>query len=273
LWGVWARVSRPPDPRVATARTQTELGEHEAAFRTYQEVLKDRPDSVEIPELQADAAMAWLRNFRVTVGEGQKAEDIAGPPLAEIIRTLEAALARSGGRRPRAGDILAHLGWAHWLNQRIAAKEFGSAAERALRQSLTVDPTNVFGQAMLGGWLLQTHGDSTDAIRHLDAAEKTNQHRQFVRDMQLGGMIYNDEPGVPAALMRVANQMRIQGETMAPRQRSRILGYFRPSNEAQVKEMLSAVPPDDAWATFQWLDNSDDARRREFVHARVQELR
>jgi tetratricopeptide (TPR) repeat protein len=279
LWMFWTPGTPPADPRLATARTQTELGEHQSAFRSYGEVLKTGPANPAVMDLQATAAMAWLRDFSVTVGEGQKAEDIAGPPLAEIIGVLEAALARTGGRGPRAGDILAHLGWAHWLNQHLAFKEFGPAAERDLRQSLTVDPTNVFAHAMLGNWLLQTHGDTAEALRHFAAAEETKQQRPLLRQMQLGGMISNQDPGMPAAVMRVVNQMRINGETIAGRYRSRVLTYFRPGNRDELQEMLSAVPPGDAWATFLWLDDpppGDDLKyegfHREFIHARVLEL-
>ncbi len=279
LWRMWKPGTPPADPRLATAQTQTELGEHRSAFQTYREILKSGRDNPAVMDLQATAAMAWLRDFSVTIGEGQKAEDIAGPPLAEIISVLEAALARTGDRGPRAGDILAHLGWAHWLNQRLAYKEFGPAAERALRQSLAVDPTNAFAHAMLGNWLLQTHGDTAEAFRHFDAAEKTKQQRPLLRQMQLGGMIYNQDSGIPAAIMRVVNQMRINGEPISERYHSRVMTYFRPGNNGELQEMLSAVPPTDAWATFLWLDNpspGDDMKyegfRREFIHARVLEL-
>jgi hypothetical protein len=279
LWRFRAPGAPPPDPRLATARTQSELGEHQSAFQTYREILKSGPSDPAVMDLQADAAMEWVRNFSVTVGEGQKAEDIAGPPLAEIIGVLEAALARTGGRGPRAGDILAHLGWAHWLNQHIAYKEFGPAAERALRQSLVVDSTNVFAHAMLGNWLLQNHGDTAEALRHFDAAEKTGLQRPLLRQMQLGGMIYNQNPGIPAALMRVVNQMRINGETLTPRYSSRVMSSFRPGNDEEMQQLLSAVPPADAWATYLWLDSpapGDDMKyegfRREYIHARVLEL-
>ena len=100
--------------------------------------------------------MRWLENFHVIAGEGQKAEDIAGPALASIQPVLDAALARTNGRGSRAADLLAHMGWTHWLNQRLAQKEFGSAAERDLRHALSIDPSNVFALSMLGNWLLQT---------------------------------------------------------------------------------------------------------------------
>jgi tetratricopeptide (TPR) repeat protein len=277
LWGLWrlgGRGGLPADPRLATARTQSELGEFQSAFRTYGEILSTTPHAVAVQDLQADAAMAWVRDFRVTVPEGQTAEEIAGPPLAGIIGVLEAALARTDGRGRRAGDILAHLGWAHWLNGHIAAKEFGPAAERSLRRSLSADPDNVFAHAMLGNWLLQNHGDTAEALRHFEAAEKSNHERPLLRTMQLGAMIYNQQPGIPSALMRVANQMRRNNEPVSERNRSRILSYFRPGNRVELSEMLSAVPPQEAWETFLWLDNSapQGDLRREFIHARVLEL-
>jgi hypothetical protein len=55
--------------------------------------------------------------------------------------------------------------------------------------------------------------------------------------------------------------------------------YFRPGSGDQLTEMLSAVPPGDAWATFLWLDlpsPGDEMKyeglRRKFIHARVLEL-
>ena len=38
----------PVDPRLATARTQTELGEHRSAFQTYRDILKTAPDAPEV---------------------------------------------------------------------------------------------------------------------------------------------------------------------------------------------------------------------------------
>jgi hypothetical protein len=223
--------------------------------------------------------MAWLRDFRVTVAEGQRPEDIAGPPLAEIIGVLEAALARTGGHGPRAGDVLAHLGWAHWLNRHIAQNEFGDAAERTMRQALAVDPDNVFAHAMLGNWLLQTHGDVAEALRHFDAAEKTQKERALVRQMELGGLLSREDPAIPPALMRALNQMRKNGEPITDRIRWRALAYFRPGNREEVRAMLTAVPAREAWETFEWLDRrspEDDSRyegfRREYIHALVLEI-
>ena len=179
-----------------TARTQTNQAEYESAFKTYQDALKLEPTNRTALDGQVNAAMLWLQDFHAIVGEGQKAEDIAGPPLSEIMSVLDAGLARTPGLGARAADILAHLGWAHWLNQHIAQKEFGPAAEQDLRRALTLDPTNVYANAMLGNWLLENHGSLDEALHRFELAVKTNQQRPLVRTMQLGGMIYNEAPGV-----------------------------------------------------------------------------
>lgn len=264
---------------LATVRTQIDQAQYESAFRTSHDVLAIDAGNRAATDLQEDAAMLWLRNFHVLIPEGRKAQDLAGPPLAEIMSVLEAGLARTNSRGLRAADLLAHLGWAHWLNEHIAEKEFG-AAERGLRQALSIDPGNVYANAMLGDWLLQTHGSLDEALRHFDVAFNTRKERSFVRRMQVGGMIYNFEPGVRRALAQVANQMRINSEPIDERDKGRILSNYSTTvnSEDELRETLSAVAPNDSWATFLWLEgqpargSDSDRMRREFIHASILEL-
>ena len=51
-----------------------------------------------------------------------------------------------------------------------------------------MDGSNVFAHVMLGNWLLQTHGDVDEALRHFDVAMKMGKEREFVRQLQLGGL-------------------------------------------------------------------------------------
>ncbi len=267
------------DPRIvqlmATARTQTSLGAHERAFRTYEEVLKLAPTDPAALDGEVDAAMRWAENFRVTISEGQRPEDVAGPPISTILNALEAGLARAGEAGPRAATILAHIGWARWLNRHIAAKEFGPEAEQALRRALEIDPSNVFANAMLGNWLLQNGGSVEKALARFDAAVRTGQERPLVRAMQLGVLTDSLQPGITAAAVRLANQMRAGGESMTARLKRRILQNFNATmyGEAQLEEALTAVPPADGWATFEWLDEDHSQRPevREYIHARYLE--
>ncbi len=264
-----------------TAKTQITEAEYEPAFKTYGEVLKLEPGNRIAMDRQVDAAMLWLQNFHVLIGEGQKAEDLAGPSLSEIMSVLDAELARTKERGERAADIFAHLGWAHWLNQHIAQREFGPAAEQDLHRALTLDPRNVYANAMLGNWLLQNHGSFHEALQHFAVALNSNKQRPLVREMQLGGLISNFDPGARRELIRVANQMRINSEAMDEWYKHRILSNYSPMNSyGELMETLSAVPSNEAWATFQWLDdkqatgNEMEAQRiqHEFIQASIAEI-
>ena len=269
------------EAQLATARSQAGRGEYESAFRSSQKVVDEHRENGAAVDLQTDVAMGWVRNFHVLVPEGKKAEDLAGPALAELIGVLDAALARTTEKGSRAADILAHLGWAHWLNQKIAHKELGPAAERDLREALKLDPSNVYANAMLGNWMIQSNRSTDEALQHFEGAVKAGKERPFVRQMQLGAMTYNDEPRIAQALIQVVNDMRQNGEPIEDPYKRRTLTAFSPIRTMdELKQTLSAVPPDDAWATFEWLDgpvdegsDANDRRlRHDFIKAIILEV-
>jgi tetratricopeptide (TPR) repeat protein len=266
---------------LATGKTQAERGEYEPAFHSYQELLKVDPTNRIAQDRQVDAAMGWVEDFHVIAPEGGSSEKLAATQLDEITPVLDAGLARANGQVPRAADILAHLGWAHWLNQKLAQREFGESAERDLRAALKLDPSNVFAHAMMGNWLMQTGGSTEEALAHFRTAVDRNQARPLVRRMQLGVLIYPRDPESRVALIRVANDMRRSGESLTDGERSRVLTSYSPTvNSAEeLWATLSAVPPDDAWATYLWLvsgrtyggDADFQRLQNDFIHAIVLE--
>jgi tetratricopeptide (TPR) repeat protein len=233
-------------------------------------------------EQQLNTAMRWLENFEVTVVEGRKLEDLAGALLDEITPVLDAGLARTSGPPSRVADIQAHIGWSRWLNNKLADRGETGAAERDLRQALVTDPSNVFAHAMLGNVMMQTGGQTEEALRHFRIAGEQNRERPFVRRLELGVMIYPHDGETRLELIRVANEIRRNGEPLDARERSRILTTYNPTvNSAEeIKAALSAVPPADAWATYIWLDEpmtrpSDvdyQRLRHDFVQANLLEI-
>jgi tetratricopeptide (TPR) repeat protein len=263
---------------MATGQSQSARGEYESAFRTYQSLLKIDPGNQNAIDEQLNAAMRWLQNFRVVEANGVKVEDVAAALLAEILPVLDAGLARAERTR-RAADILAHSGWAHWLNQRIAQREFGRAAERDLREALKIDQSNVFANAMLGSWIMQSGGRTSESLRHFKIADQENREREFVRRLQLGAMIYPRDSDTQSALIQIANEMRRNGETLEDRQKQRILTSYNPgmNTAGQLKVTLSALPPNEAWATYLWLDESKEPTaeqqvRRDYIQASLLEV-
>jgi len=259
-----------------TAGAQAEQTEYESAFESYQQILQLDSGNKAAQDGQVDAAMRWLENFHVLAPEGQKPEEVAAPQLVQLKGVLEAGLARTTGKDARAADILAHLGWAHYMNEKIAFKEFGNA-ERYFRQALAIAPTNVYGSAFLGSWLLQTGGDRAQALSHLQTGLATNQERSLVRSMQLGGLYHNDAPGMRGELVKALNGMRANQEPLDRSLQGRLSYLYSStvSTAAELREALTAVPAEDAWETYLWLNPErpgDSTVERDFVQANLTEI-
>jgi tetratricopeptide (TPR) repeat protein len=266
----------------ATAKTEADRGEYESAFKTYQDLLKTDPGNRAARDQQVDVAMGWLDDFHVIASDGGDLESLAGTRLSEIIPVLDAGLAKANGQRPRAADILAHIGWAHWLNQKLAHREFGPRAERDLRLALQLDPVNVFAHAMLGNWIMQTGGRTEEALMHFRIAVEGNRARPLVRQMQMGVLVYPRDRETRTAVIRLANEMRRNGEPIDDQEKNRILTAYDPTvNSAEeLSETLSAVPANEAWPTYLWLDtrstdgaNLDYQRlEHDFIYASILEI-
>jgi tetratricopeptide (TPR) repeat protein len=260
------------DAKMALAQAQVQQQDYSSAVASYGEVLKDDAAYGPALDAQLNAAELWVENFHVLAREDQDASALAGAALDQAMPVLEAGLTRSKGTQ--AADVQAHIGWAHWLNQKIAEREFGPAAEQNLRAALVLDPQNVYANAMLGNWLLQNHGNLAEATHDLDVAVATGKVRPFVRGMQLGGLIYLDEKGARAAQVRVANEMRKAGETLDEDDKGRVLSFcFNPTTTEydELVESLTAVPADEEWKTYLWLDDrSDDPDSQRLVHEFIQ---
>jgi tetratricopeptide (TPR) repeat protein len=260
-----------------TAHTQIERADYQTAFQSYQQALNLAPKNGSALDGQVDASMLWLENFHAIAPEGQKAEDIAASILPQIGTVLDAGLARTSGKDARAADIVAHLGWLHWLNEKIAHREFGNA-ERCFAQALGIEPSNVYAHAFLGNWLLQTNGDSAAAIKHFQIALAASSHRELVRRMQLGGLFENDAPGMRVEFIKALNQVRLNHEPLDKDLRDRTSYLYSPTvNDArELHDALTAVPPDEAWQTFLWLNperpGESDSALRDFIHASLAEI-
>jgi tetratricopeptide (TPR) repeat protein len=265
----------------ALAESQLKQGEYQASIATYDSIIKGNSLSSPALKAQLDTTMAWVEDFHVTASEGDDPSQLARPDLDRILAILEAGLTQTSG--PAAADVQAHLGWAHWLNRKIAEREFGPAAENNFRAALATDPSNVYANAMLAHWLLQTGGSFAEANSHFKVALATGKVRPFVRRLQIGGLTNDERPGARTELIRTVNDMRIGNEALDEETKLRILSYaFDPPSTRPVEltESLSAVPPDETLKTYNWLDDAapDDSYqspqrvKRDYVAASILEI-
>jgi hypothetical protein len=113
---------------------------------------------------------------------------------------------------------------------------------------------------MLGQWMLQNGGDFPTAVQHLQAAAATGQASPFVRELQIAGLTDNDDQkGARAELMRIASAMRAGSENLDSDDKRQIFNAccnITINRHAELAESLSAVPAQDAWLTYLWLEDS-----------------
>lgn len=264
--------------KIEFAASQRGQKQYQAALRTYQEILKDDPLNQTAHDAELDTAMTWVEEFSLYVQEGKEEADLAASALDEILPVLSSGLAEQKGTR--LADLEAHLGWAHFLNAKMAQRENDSVAVGDWNLAMATDPTNVYAHAMLGNWMLETRGDLSQVVNHFQTAIRSGRARPFVRRLELGGLLDLEMPGARAEIMRVANEMRTAGEVLDPELKRRIAGWcFDPvvNDHKQIAEVLGAVSKSDAWQTYLWLradsgpDDNRDLERR-FIHANLLEV-
>jgi hypothetical protein len=270
----WWNLGRQSRSMLAAAQRQEDLGEYSAAFDTLGDILKNEPRNTQALHARLDVAMLWIEDTRVPL---HNVEDYA--PQAKIVfdrltPVLEAGL--GNGKDYRAADVVAHLGWLNVLKWRIVGED--GIMDAHLRRALEMDPGNVYANAMMGEFILLVHDSLDEAKAHFATALKAGHGKIFVRGCQLEGMIFNDSPGVPAELVRVANEMRKNGEPIGDGDRYRIYdSYSEAISNNDLLDVVSAVPPDDSMAMFQWVSRPESnlgpsgLLERRFIEANIDE--
>ena len=270
----WWTQGRQSKSMFATALKQEDLGEYPAAFDTLTEILKNKPGDIAALHARLDVTMLWIEDTWAPLHDSEEYAKQERPIFDRMTPVLEAGLGTS--KDYRAADVVAHLGWLNLLKWKIVGED--GRMEELIRRALEMDPGNVYANAMMGDLMLQTGGSVTEARAHFDAALKTGKVKNFVRSCQLESMMYNDSPGVRGELIRVANQMRKDNDPLSDSNKGRIHSYFSPTmdSDAELHEVVMAVPPDEAWATYQWVsppesDSGYNAQEARFIQARIDE--
>jgi tetratricopeptide (TPR) repeat protein len=228
-------------------------GDYQAAFNSFKHALDLDPIDRRAQERQTEAAMLWLEDFDPTPQDpapNQSVTDTANLALPVFDKGLV------GARGPAAADILAHVGWANFLRYREGVKE-GVTVEENFRQALERDPNNVYGHAMWGFWILWRGGELDAANQHFSAAVASGRKKEYARDLQLAALSYRHDNETDAEELRVANEMRKNGEPVSDRQCHDILDDTigeRLGMHNKLAVILSVLPAKETQATFDWLN-------------------
>ncbi len=209
--------------------------------------------------------MAWLDDIRVSKGE--MFSDIAN----RVVPALDRGVANSSG--VRKADLLAHIGWANFLQLRSGT--FDLDIEAKYRDALESDPANPFAHAMWGHWLIVNGNHLKEAQQHFAAAVKSGRERPIVRELQIAALEWVSEDEEKIELIRVCNEMRENNESLSEEERVRVLSNTDfLYQDMSLSQLARILPADEQSATYRWLLRGFDVEQsnyRSFALARLAE--
>ena len=204
----------------------------------------------QLREAQEDLAMEWLRNVRVSPDRGETLSGVA----QKLLPVLNTGIV--SGAPERKADLLAHLGWAHFLMYRDNRTEFNP--ELQYKQALQADQQNVYAHAFSAHWQLwQGRAPALkEANRHFAAALATNKARDQVRHLQFAAYVNLGQAG-DLELLRLFNEMRKNKEPIDDAAKNRLWNVYwsvcPPRTTVAFDSVLKAIPIAEHMETFQTL--------------------
>jgi len=246
--------------------------DYPAAFASFKHASELDPIDRKAQEQETKAAMLWLETAHGT--PTRSFTDTANQLLPVLDRSLASA------KGTAAADILAHIAWANFLRYRDGARE-GVNVDGSLERALAIDKTNPYAHAIFGFWILWQGGSVDSANTHFAVALASGRERAYVRSLQIAALNNRQQDDTDTASLRVANDMRKNGESMSQDERSLALfNVFkvRLHYHDELVAMLSVLPPADAEATVNWLSDgatdiwSEKGDARRFVVANLREV-
>lgn len=252
VWGVGKYLSTRAESRknvaalLATAEEQQKARDYSAAWESLNRAAQLDADAVQTA--QVNLAMAWLED--VHLGENQKFSDVTGK--VEPVLTRAAAGMRAG---PRQADLRAHIGWAYFLDTRDGRMDLDPAT--SYQDATAEDPNNPFAGAMWGHWIVWRHCERlAEAKKHFEVALSSGREANYVRRMELSGMLNCHDDEANGEAVRTANEMRKAQQKPNDSAVSELLAVytdeFSPERPATA-EFIRAVAPTEHLATFDWL--------------------
>jgi tetratricopeptide (TPR) repeat protein len=241
---------RQVDALLSSATVHAGGKDYETAWQNLEQASTLDPTSAKVQVAEENMAMTWLDR------------DIhAGPTgkFAWVTEKLKPVLARgvsSSKPGPRQADLLAHLGWCYFLEYRDQYLDANPAAAAEYAKAVEEDPNNPYAQSMWGHWLLWGQENVPEAEKHFSAALASHRETSYVRGMQLGALLNHRDREADEEIVRVANEMRKQQQTIDADVTDRIFGMYYseidPWAPLPVK-FVNAVLPQEHLETFHWL--------------------
>jgi len=256
--------------QAASLIQQSRAQDYEEAWKLLQEAHAVAPVSREVFEAQENLAMDWLRKV-VFLTRADKAY------VDNLVERTLPVLSRgaTGAKGERLANVLAHMGWADYLLDRAGRSGKPHSLEYYER-ALKADPRNAYARAFRAyeaQWRIRDPHFFPDARKIYSAAvEATGRNgpaHDYVRFLQIYGLLEQRSPAWTGEAIRVVNEMRIGGEQLpgGPEGawlRRRLWSIYDDnvgSDYARDRRgpLLAALPPAEHLQLFLWLFSENDA--------------
>lgn len=251
------------------SQSQADAGDYTNAWKLLEEANAVAPASRDVFEAQERLAMKWLRGAGVNYSGSSRGyfEDLVKRTLPVLSRGT------SGAKGERLANLLAHMGWADYLRGGRSGSG-GLDPAQHYRRALEADPGNVYAHAMSGFELLRKRGSPealAEAKRHFSAALESRREREYVRYLEVSALlqtnsnVWIEDPERQKEVIRVANEMRINGETRPKgwgpgsfKGKMWAIYHFGFVTHDDQAPLLAALPPAEHLSSFRWLFPEDD---------------
>ena len=250
------------------SQLKAESGDYTNAWKLLEQANAIAPGSSDVIEAQERLAMKLLRDAGFNYFRGNRSY------FEELVNQTSPVLSRgaSGAKSERLGNLLAHMGWAEYLRERAGVG--GLQPAQHYRRALEVDPGNVYGHAMWGFEILRKRGAVAaiaEAKQHFSAALESRREREYLRSLQISALLQSytnvwiEDPEREKEAIRVANDMRINGETRpkgwgpgSVKGKLWSIYHFEVVSDDRLTPLLAALPPAEHLSLFHWVFPEDD---------------
>jgi len=268
-----ADTNRKINALLSSESVQRKGRDYDSAWHTLEQAAQLKPDSPKVRAAQDSLTIAWLDDIELQ--RAQKFSVI----VPKLIPVLSRAIA-STKPGPAHADLLAHLGWAYYLQFRENTSEVDP--EVTFTQAVAEDANNPYANSMWGYFLLWSRYRENylaEANKHFAAALASHREEDYIRLLQTLALADCTADPCLDELLRVASAMRQEHKPLTEHPMLRLFGHYYfefAGGSARQAHLINILPPAEHLATFRWLfDNveMDESKsdERTFYTAILQE--
>jgi tetratricopeptide (TPR) repeat protein len=268
-----AETNRKVNSLLASESVQLQGRDYDSAWHTLEQAAKLKPDSPKIRAAEHSLVILWLDD--IPLQRTQKFSPIVQKLVPVLSRDI--ASAKPGVEH---ADLLAHLGWAYYLQFREQTSEVDPTLTFA--RAVAEDSNNPYAQSMWGYFILWSRrgmDDLREAKKHFASAVDSHRAEDYARLLQTLALADCSADYCQDELLRVASAMRQENRPLPEHAVLELFGHYYfmfGGSSSNPQQFVNVLPPAEHLATFHWLfDNlpldEGKSRSRAYYLAILQE--